>query len=204
MEDDYEFSTSSHLKTALIVEFMSNFRKINTKQCQIFKDILAKLWSIIYNSCTFQSLDKIYDSYIEQSIKFSKRQRWAVANDSLVCNVEFSSYIPGQMDKFWDSDRNKENLQLISQSFFIENASENSKRLALSGIVGGSNTCNGIQCIQYRDGITSNKKNLDKPIEEAHLRIILHLEDSVQSKNTRIILLSNDTDVLVTIWNQVK
>ena len=101
------------------------------------------------------------------------------------------------MERFWACDRNKENLQLISRSFFIENASENSKCLTLRSIIGDSDTCNGIQYIQYKDSITSNKENLDKPIEEAALRIIPHIEDSVQSKNTRIVLLSNDTDVLV-------
>ena len=48
-------------------------------------------------------------------------------------------------------------------------------------------------------GISSNKDNLDKPIEEADLRIIPHIKDSIQSKNTRIVLLSNDTDVLVLV-----
>ena len=110
---------------------------------------------------------------------------------------ECSSYIPSQMERFWACDRNKENLQLISRSFFIENASENSKCLTLSGIIGDSDTCNCILYIQYKDGITSNKENLDKPVEEAHLRITPHIEDSMQSKNTRIVLLSNDTDVLV-------
>ena len=71
-ENDYDFSWSSQLKTALIVDFMSNVRKINATQCQIFKDLLVKLWSIIYNLCAFQRLDIIYDSYIEQSIKFSE------------------------------------------------------------------------------------------------------------------------------------
>ena len=103
------------------------------------------------------------------------------------------------MKKFWACDRNKENLQLISRSFFIENASENSKCLTLSGIIGDSNTCNDIQCIQYKDGITSNKESLDKPIEEADLRIIPHTEHSIQPKNTSIVLLSNDTDVLVLV-----
>ena len=83
--------------------------------------------------------------------------------------------------------------------FFIENASKNSKCLTLGGIIGDSDTCNGIQCIEYKDGITSNKENLDKPIEEAGLRIIPHIEDSIQSKNTRIVLLSDDTDVLVLV-----
>ena len=42
---------------------MSNVRKIDTTQCQTFKDIFAKLWSITCNSCTFQRLDIIYNSY---------------------------------------------------------------------------------------------------------------------------------------------
>ena len=96
----------------------------------------------------------------------------------LLCNIECKSYMPSQMKKFWAYDRNKENLQLISLSFFIENASENSTCLTLNGI-------------------TSNTDNLDKPIEEADQRIISHTEDSIDSKNTRIVLLSNDTDVLV-------
>ena len=45
--------------------------------------------------------------------------------------------------------------------FFIENPSENSKYLTLNGITGDSDTFNGIQCIQYKDGITSNKENLN-------------------------------------------
>ena len=43
MEDDSNFSKSSQLKTALIVSFMLNVRKIDTTQCQIFKDVLAKI-----------------------------------------------------------------------------------------------------------------------------------------------------------------
>ena len=41
--------------------------------------------------------------------------------------------------------------------FFTENASANSKCLTLSGVIGDSDTCNSIQCIQYKDGIRSNK-----------------------------------------------
>ena len=95
--------------------------------------------------------DMIYDSHIEQSIKFSGRHRWALTNGILVCNIECSSYIPSQMEKFWAYERNRGNLQLISRSFLIKNPSENSKCLTASGIVGDSDTCNGVQCIQYKD-----------------------------------------------------
>ena len=111
----------------------------------------------------------IYDSYIEQSIKFSGRQRQVVTNGILVCNIECNSYNPSQMDKSWACDRNKENLQLISRSIFIKKALENSKCLIVGGIIGDSDTCNGIQCIQYKNGITNNKENLNKRIEEADL-----------------------------------
>ena len=107
MEDHYDFSKSSQLKTVLIVDFMSNVRKINATQRQILKNILAKLWSIIYNSCTFQRLDIIYDSYIEHSVNFSERQKQAITNGILVCNIKCSSYIPSQIRKFWASDRTK-------------------------------------------------------------------------------------------------
>ena len=103
------------------------------------------------------------------------------------------------MEKFWACDRNKGNLQLKSRSFFTENDLENSKCLTLSCIMCDTNTCNGIQCIQYNNGITSIKENLDRPIEEANLRIISHIENSIQSKNTHIVLLSNDKDTLVLV-----
>ena len=103
------------------------------------------------------------------------------------------------MEKYWACNRNKEISQLISWPFFIENASENSKCLTLSGIIRDSDTSNGIQCVQYKDRKTSNKENLDKPILEADLRIILHIEDSVQSKKTRVVVLSNGTDVSVLV-----
>ena len=102
---------------------------------------ICKICSFIYNSCTFQRLDIIYDSYIEQSIKFSKRQMQVATNGILVFNIECSSCIPSQMEKFWACDRNKRNLQLTSRSFFTENALENSKCLTLSCIMCDTNTC---------------------------------------------------------------
>ena len=50
-----------------------------------------------------------------------------------------------------------------------------------------------------QDGMRNNKENINKFIEEADLNIIPHIEDSIQSKNIRIILLSNDADVLVLV-----
>ena len=70
----------------------------------------------------------------------------------------------------------------------IENASENSKCLTLSSIIDDSDTCNAIRFTQCKDdltsNLTSNKENLDKPIEEVDLRITPPIEDSIQSKNT--------------------
>ena len=88
----------------------------------------------------FHRLDMIYDNYIEQSVKFSGGQRQAVTNGILVCNIGYSLYIPTQIEKFWAFNRKKENLQLISRSFFIKNASENSKCLTVSGIIGDNDT----------------------------------------------------------------
>ena len=42
----------------------------------------------------FHRLDMIYDSYIEESVKFSGGQRQAVTNGILVSNIGYSLYIP--------------------------------------------------------------------------------------------------------------
>ena len=94
----------------------------------------------------------------------------------MISNIECSS------EKFWDCDRNKENLQFLSRSFLRKTLPKIANALTLSDIIGNSGACNGIQCIQYRDGITSNKENSGKPIERADLRLIPHIEDSIQSK----------------------
>ena len=55
---------------------------------------------------------------LEKLIKNSMSKSWAVTNGSLVGNTDCSSNIARQLDKFWACERNKANLQLISQSLF--------------------------------------------------------------------------------------
>ena len=52
--------------------------------------------------------------------------------------------------------------------------------------MGDSDISNGIQCIQCKDRMTSNKENLNKPIEETDLRIILHTLKTQFNQKTHI------------------
>ena len=98
IEDDYDFSKSGQFKTALIIDFVSNLRKIDTTQCQIFKDILAKLWSIsiIYNSCTFHfyCFERIMDTiWNRQNKRFIPVHKLLCKLDPHMCSNLFKAYI---------------------------------------------------------------------------------------------------------------
>ena len=62
----------------------------------------------------------LYDSY--ESIKYGEWQRQAFSIEPLVfVNLQETSFIPEQIEKFWADDSNKENLQEISRRFFMTN-----------------------------------------------------------------------------------
>lgn len=63
----------------------------------------------------FSQLDVIYDSYIENYLKFCKRQR---RSSLTIANLQQNSFIPFQSENFWASDRNKEHLRHLLRNYF--------------------------------------------------------------------------------------
>ena len=175
-------------------------RKVSISGCKVFEDIFLRAWRILSSVCIFQQLDIVYDSYIKSSIKYCERQRRATADSVFFYNLNLSSYVPGEMEKFWACDENKENLQYLSRSFFKEKCDIENIDLILSGTL-NSNSTSTPYFQQLISPIPSPipSENLNKDIEEADLRIIPHIENSILSNTTRIIVVSNDTDVVVLI-----
>ena len=108
-QDSTEFSTKK------VINIPENFdisdellylKDVNDK----YKDNWSK-WNMLFNSCNFQRMDVAYDNYTTNSIKHSERQKWKTVHRILFYNLQTTSIIPDQMDKFWACDKNKENLQ---------------------------------------------------------------------------------------------
>ena len=99
------------------------------------------------------------------------------------------------MDRFWACGKNKEAIQEISRDFFKSFSSKSQHRIVLSGYVTDSE---GVKpCIELYQGNLQMYPDLDSKIEEADSRIIPHVEKAVMKGVKRVIVHSNDTDVLV-------
>ena len=101
-----------------------------------------------------------------------------------------------EMQRFWGSSKNKSNLQILSREHFIDKYKENSDvTVVLSGYITDGN---GIEsCIKIRNGVASAKQDLDSSLEEADWRIILHVADASDGGCKRILIASNDSDVVI-------
>ena len=52
-------------------------------------------------------------------------------------------------------------------------------------------------CIKMGNGVASAKQDLDSSLEEADCRIILHVADASGNGCKRIVIASNDSDVVI-------
>ena len=86
-------------------------------------------WNIISNVCVFSRLDVIYDSYIENSIKYCERQRRSNCKPLDFVNLQLNSLTLVQLDNFLASDKNKESLQKLSKIFFSSLAKDKNLNL---------------------------------------------------------------------------
>ena len=79
--------------------------------------------------------------------------------------------------RFWGSSKNKSNLQILSREHFIDKSKES--------------------CIKIRNSVASAKHDLDYSLEEADCCIILHVADASDRGCKRILITSDDSDVVI-------
>ena len=197
---DYNFEQNDALATATIVDFMSTIKKIFLANLSNIGSIFDSLWTLIqYSAVGSKSLHIVYDSYLEDSIKECERMRRNAEIEPLeYVELSLSSPIPVQIKRFWACSKNKENLQLLSRQFFIQKAL-NLQDIVLSGYVTDADGPQG--CIKVHREQVTTQDSLMSVIEEADARIIPHIAASISDGSKRIVVLSNDTDVLVLLIN---
>ena len=67
--------------------------------------------------------------------------------------------------------------------------------LVLSGYVTDSD--GAADCVAIENGVVSVRPELHSSIEEADCRLIPHVHNAVQCQSKRVLILSNDTDVVL-------
>ena len=101
-----------------------------------------------------------------------------------------------QTDRFWACPKNKQNLQLISRTFFQQKSIGSCTKIVLSGFVSDEGISHGLEC---KNGELLPRLDSSSSIEEADVRIIPHFAKAIESGCKRIIVHSNDADVLTFI-----
>ena len=191
-----EYSTDIGQNATIIVDFMSAIRKFPLNKFSCIKDALECLWSMTTKAGEVNQVDIVFDSYVENSIKESTRASRSNAVEPVeYVNILLESSPPGEVDRFWASSKNKEKLQILSREFFQEKTQEKNHTIVLSGYATNGG---GMQdCAMLKAGIITPVENLKSSAEEADVRLMQHLIEAAIYKSEKVIVMSNDTDVVV-------
>ena len=114
---------------------MSVIRRVPLKKMPKIINAFELSWNTMNNVCGYNTLHIIYDSYIENSLKGCERERRSDQNPLEILNINLQSLIPVQVDRFWECDQNKVNIQALSRDYFTEKAQGSNKHLILSGYI---------------------------------------------------------------------
>ena len=97
---------------------MSAIRKVPLNKFSCIKDGLECLWSMITKVGEANQIDIVFNSYVENSIKESTRASRSNAVEPVeYVNILIESSPPVEVDRFWVSSKNKEELQILSREF---------------------------------------------------------------------------------------
>ena len=187
----------------LIVDFMSFVRNqvINSTIFGNFGVLVNTLFKRFTTICPNSFIHVIFDSYMNYSVKGPERVSRGHSSLELA-KIEKQTPIPQQIEKFWASSNNKVMLQEFAKGAMIDLAKNIAKDMVLSGVVVNEDQR---PCIfVHHDQNTSDIDDLNSDIEEADHRLIPHIEWSLHIGHNNIVVISNDTDVLVLLVHYFK
>ena len=115
------------------------------------------------------SLNIIYNSYMENSLKTCERDRTSEKDPLEIINTKLQSAIPVHAERFWSSDQSKESIQALSRNYFIEETRKSNKHLILSSCEAKYNDIKNASEVR---NVTFDRRHLALKKEEADQRII--------------------------------
>ena len=171
-------------------------RKIKWKNLRTFKDFVDEFCKFITRKQHDETkrIDLVFDDYFENSPKSSERIRRADKEAIKQHVISAGTPLPSIETKFWSSSKNKELSQLFITEYILQNA-----QIIWPEIEVVFSTIKNEECISTKLDFQKNVSSsiLQRfDIEEADVKIMLHIAQSSISGNRKILLLSSDTDVL--------
>ena len=194
--EDYSYHHKP--ESAFLIDVMAAVRKVPLTGLSNFSDLLSKLTQMtdVYHS--YGRCDYIFDIYNDNpSVKDSERLRRCSVTPVALSTVEQTTPLPKDMITFWPSNKNKELLEKLIYSHVCEQSSQGHQQpTILSQLCMDSNDWH---CIKVHNSTQHYMRHLQSTVDEADLRIPMHVLDCLQSGYTTCVVISNDTDVIVAL-----
>ena len=199
--DDYIHPSAwPECKTTYLVDVMACIRRVTAKIHKTFGDFIGKgFFDMVLRLCIGASrIDFVFDTYVDGSVKDSERSRRCTTQAIEILNLNEETLLPIDMNTFWPSSSNKTKLQLMAREWIIKNAPHKCPQIQviLSGI--GVTDLDRTPCKSVTSpGQVRILADIQYSIEETDVRLIPHALHAAQEMTKRIVILSNDTDVIV-------
>ena len=176
--------------SACVIDGMALVQRLKGGQ-KTFAEIAESLLSMALNEGTSSDrIDVIFDDYRDDSIKSVERENRGEGRGSEFRNLQADHQVK-QWRKFLCSSRNKQALIVfVTKEWQKEKYADklSGKTLVV--------TC-GREAYQLSSGVVERLTNLDSSQEEADTRLLLHAAHVARSQFVTVIIVSEDTDVLV-------
>ena len=132
----------------------------------------------------------VLDSYIEMSLKDRECMRRTDSTTGIdIIGMNRDTPIPQQLDKFWASQENKRNLQLLVRDIVYKRAYGNATAIAT---IIASSLVSDDEALPAKSAGGEEIPDLLNWIEEADARLVVHVDWAVRVKQCkRIVIVSN-------------
>ena len=192
---EYQFDKTVTAGISVVVDFMSLIHKIGFEKYPKVRDAFDGAWGITLATSNADRIEIVYDSYLKGSIKESTKIVRAKEEHVEIVNLNLDSPVPPEIRMLWAWYINKESLQILSRNYFLMKGKKKGKNVILRGYVTDKNgVCNAQEMIN--DEIIE-RDDLNCIEEEVDSRIVIHIACAAKKDFKQLLVLSNDTDVVM-------
>jgi len=187
------------IPSAWIIDVMATIRGVKTTTLKTFGDLFDEFVNKVVRICGKPArLDIVLDTYLEGSVKDSERLRRLDETPIEINNLQSATLLPVKMSSFWGSSSNKTKLQTELRQVMKDRAGD---ILPQGNIVLSATGIEGRIQMQPSQSVSGNTvhevADLNIDAEEADVRIMIHVLHCARSGIKRVVVLANDTDILV-------
>ena len=165
-----DWKANNHLPTHAVIDVMAKLRQMPFQEFSTIGTLLNGLIDLAIGLCKDANyIHFVLDSYIELSLKEGERLKRSKVSPIDIIDMSPDTPTPHQEDKFWASEKNKQNLQIILREL-IQKREQRNPVLIASSMIHEEHLLPAIS--SYQEEIPA----LNRWIEEADSQMIVHIE----------------------------